>query len=421
VKAFTLPNISAPIEISELLFAAWVQFYAAKRFELSQYGAGNPADSRTTYSYGRPTEKNFIFERSENQEWSLLSSKGIAEKDIEEIVNDAMGRFSAGDFGGDVVYQTELEVKGFTIDSVSNINFMRLLGDQVHIDGSRRLGSRVLLDFVPDPPEDPSVPQLFAPRTSVKVTLFVPGPIASGLTNTIANGMVEVVAAICALALGRVATLPLAIFPASPEDAEKAQRRRFDQAILGLARDGISLDVFDEFSTLGGGDGVMRIRGALLSYHLALQQPNPDVAMMLFVSAIEALIIPHAEWRKEKATKRFIVEVDRLCEHVVENLVNHANVEQAFAYKKKGGPKARHRQLLDRIYELRSVPTHSGIGLSGVGMISIFASQGNMRVALLSDLVRGALLSFLQAPRSSLIGHPMFEQTPTNPAPADDK
>jgi hypothetical protein len=75
-----------------------------------------------------------------------------------------------------------------------------------------------------------------------------------------------------------------------------------------------SLDVFDEFPTLGGEDGVMRIRGALLSYHLALQQPSPDVALMLFVSAIEALIVPHAEWRKEKATKRFIAEVDRLWE-----------------------------------------------------------------------------------------------------------
>jgi hypothetical protein len=85
-------------------------------------------------------------------------------------------------------------------------------------------------------------------------------------------------------------------------------------------------------------------------------------------------------------------------------------VEQAFDYKRRGGIEARRRQLLDRVYELRSNPTHSGIGLSGVGMMSMLAEPGRLRVALLSDLARGALLSFLQAPRSSLIGHPMFEQ-----------
>lgn len=42
-------------------------------------------------------------------------------------------------------------------------------------------------------------------------------------------------------------------------------------------------------------------------------------------------------------------------------------------------------------------------------MLSILAEPGTMRVALLSDLARGALLAFLQAPRSSLIGHPIFD------------
>jgi hypothetical protein len=96
----------------------------------------------------------------------------------------------------------------------------------------------------------------------------------------------------------------------------------------------------------------------------------------------------------------------------VDALVNHANVEQAFGYRRKGGKEARRRQLLDRIYELRSYPTHEGLGLSGVGLFAIWTEPGNMRVALLSDLARGALLRFLQAPGSSLIGHPIFEQTP---------
>jgi len=210
--------------------------------------------------------------------------------------------------------------------------------------------------------------------------------------------------------VGRAVDVPLVIFPAEPQETAAAQALRYDNSILGLARDHVSLDVFDEFMALGDQDGFMRVRGALLSYHAALQQANPDVALMLLVTSLEALIVPRPVWRKEKATKRFIEAIGELCPDVVGDVVNHANVEQAFGYRRRGGIEARRRQLLDRIYDLRSNPTHSGIRLSGVGMLSILADPGRMRVALLSDLARGALLRFLQAPRSSLIGHPMFEQ-----------
>jgi hypothetical protein len=408
MREFRLPNTGAPAEISELLFAAWVQLFAVQRFGLTQYGTGNPADANTIYTFGSPTERNFALERSQNGAWSLRSSTDIAGNDIGVIIKDALDKLSAGDFGGDVVYQTAMQAKDFEISHVSISNFFRLLGDQVLISGPRRLGTRVLLDFVPEPPKEPGIPQLFAPQTNIKVNIFVPGPIASGLTNSIAMGTVEVVAAICALALGRTVEWPLTIFPAAPEDAEVAKASRYDASILSLVRDGISLDIFDEFRALGGDDGVMRVRGALLSYHAALQQASPDVAMILLITSMEALIVPRPEWRKDKATKRFIEVTDQLCPDAVEAIVNHANVEQAFAYRRRGGIGARHRQLLDQIYTLRSNPTHSGIGLSGAGMMSMFANPGNLRVGLLSDLARRALLNFLQAPRSSLIGHPMF-------------
>jgi hypothetical protein len=291
--------------------------------------------------------------------------------------------------------------------------FMRILSDQVVIKDRRRLGSRVLLEFSPEPPKDPAVPQLFASKTEIKVTIFVPGPTASVLTDRVAGAMTEMIGGVCALALGRVVEIPMVVFPAELAEAEVARSLRYDNSILNLARDGISLDVFDEFMALGSLDGLLRVRGALLSYHAALQQASPDVALMLLVSSLEALVVPRPAWRKEKATKRFIVMINKLCPDVVDTLVDHANVEHAFDYKRHGGPNARRRQLLDRIYEIRSNPTHSGIGLSGVGLLSIMAEPGTMRVALLSDLARGAILAFLHAPRSSLIGHPMFDQETT--------
>jgi hypothetical protein len=224
-----------------------------------------------------------------------------------------------------------------------------MLGDQVYTDGRRRLGSQILLEFIPEPPENPSAPLLFTPPTDIRVTLFIPGPVASDLTRQTAAGALETVAAICALALGKPLEVPMAMFPASDEDAEAARALRRDANILNLARNSISLDIFNEFAALGGWDGVARARGALLSYHAALQQSSPDVAMMLLVSSIEALIVPRPEWRKDKATKRFIEAVDALCPDVVERLINHPNVEQAFSYTKKGGAGARHRQLLNKI------------------------------------------------------------------------
>ena len=387
MEKFRLPETRFPGEVSELLFVAWVQYFAEQRLGLNQHGSGGVGGADMAYNFGSPTESNFTLKRSSPGEWDLASTKEIAEDDIEGIAADARDKLAAGDFGSEVVYQTTLKSSGFSMTPTSMSNFARLLGDQVFITGKRRLGSRILLEFAPEPPEDPSVPQLFTPATDIRITVFVPGPTASDLTQRSAVALVETVAAICAFALGKVVEPPLAIFPASKENTEAAQALRMDPAILNLARNSISLDIFEEFAALGDLDGVIRVRGALLSYHAALQQTSPDVAMMLLVSSIEALIVPRPEWRKDKATKRFIDAVDQLCPAAVEELVNHANVEQAFSYLRRGGPRARHRQLLDTIYALRSVPTHSGVGLSGNGMMmSVLANPGSLRVALLSDL-----------------------------------
>ena len=117
-------------------------------------------------------------------------------------------------------------------------------------------------------------------------------------------------------------------------------------------------------------------------------------------------------------TKRFADAVIDLCPDAVDQLLAHPNVEQAFAYTPKGGEIRRRRGLLERIYETRSLPTHAGPGLSAMGFAAL-ASPDTMRIALLSDLVRSAVLSYMQAPRSSLIGHPAI-YPPTVDCPKDD-
>ena len=349
-----------------------------------------------------------MLKRSLPGKWELASVENVKESDIQRIVNDTKDKLAAKDFGGEVIYRANLKSPAFAMDSVSMMNFARLLGYPVHITGYRRLGSRILLEFIPDPlPEKPTL-LMFAGSTNIKVTIFSPGPIESDLTRRTAAALLETVAAICAFALGRVVESPLMIVPIKDDEAATAQALRRDESILTLARNSVSLDVFEEFTALSDLDGALRARGST-AYHAALQQANPDVATMLLVSSMEALIVPRPEWRKDKATKRFIEVICELCPETIDELVNHANVEEAFSYTRRGGPRPRRRQLLNRIYELRSTPTHQGIGLAGGGMILTAITSGSLRVALLSDLARAVLLAFLQAPRSSLIGHPMFD------------
>lgn len=410
VDVFRLPEFQGPADIGDLLFTGWVQRFAQERLSISQHGTGGAPDGGSLFNFGDPSSSSFALERSNNGNWTLKSVQNIDVSAISSIVSDAIERFSAGDVGGDVVYLATMTSRAFAMGPLDMSNFMRRLGDQKWIAGRRRLGDSVLLEFTPEAAADSNQPQLFVPETAITVTMFVGGPIAGGLTNRVASVMIEIVGAICAFALGNCVDIPLVIRPASAEDAAAIQELRRDPSIPGLARDGVSLDIFGELAAIGGLVAFGRARGAFLSFHAALEQHSPDVATMLFVSSMEALITPFQSWKKEKATKRFIEAINELCPDAIDAVVNHDNVEQAFSFRRSGSAQQSRRRLLDSIYDTRSVPTHSGIGLKGSSGMAMFADSGSIRIALLSDLARGAILNFLQAPRSSLIGCPSFAQ-----------
>jgi hypothetical protein len=399
-----------PAEARTLLVAQWAQYLAEQRLGTKQVGSGS-SGSIQTYTFGSPVESHFVLAyQPANDTWLIQSVSGFAESDVSCLLDDALDHANALDTGPDVVYRLTLStLEPNLLSGAFGLHFMRLLGDQVRIAGRRRLSDRVILEFTEELVEA-GKPLLFAPRTEIVATVFVPGPVSGPLAQRTASGVVEAVAAICTLALGRVVSgLPPALFPLPAEEAGDAQRLRTDPSILGLARDGVSLDIFGDLPSRAGGDAMLRARGTLLSYQAALEQRNPDVAVMLLVTSLEALIAPRPAWGKEKVTKRFIHALDELCPDVIDSLVTHPNVEQAFQVRLRGNPRRRRRQLLDRIYTMRSNPTHAGVGPSASGALFQLADPGGMRVALLSDLVRVALLAYLVAPRSWLIGHPVID------------
>ena len=143
---------------------------------------------------------------------------------------------------------------------------------------------------------------------------------------------------------------------------------------------------------------MLRARGSLLAYQSALEQRNADVAIILLVTAIEALIAPRPSWGKAKVTKRFMQATQELCVDTVDALVKHDKVEEAFSIPLRGSDRKRRRELLDAIYAVRSLPTHAGLNPSIGNAMFHFGHSGGMRVALVSDLARDALLAYLTAP-----------------------
>jgi len=167
MKKFKLPQNHAPQELTTLLFAAWVQLLAEQRLALPQHGSGRTAQGQETYSFGDAADKNFVLELALNGEWQLHSSHGLAAQDVQAIVSDALEKVVAGDFGDGVVYQTTMQAKAFAINLVSASQFARLLGDQVAINGLRRLSDSILLKFQPKPPDNPAAPPLLVPERQI--------------------------------------------------------------------------------------------------------------------------------------------------------------------------------------------------------------------------------------------------------------
>jgi hypothetical protein len=389
-------------DLAALMFESWLLKLSEDSLGFSSHSAGGTERPRR-FTSGDPTGPHFVVEIAEDLVVTLTECVEVEQAQVRALIDNALARVAAHDLGGTVVYGSDMEIQTLDIGGDALIHFMRILGDQVHIEGPRRLSDVAILDFQEGLLADaPTGALLFAP-SKVQVWIFAKGPTASDLTSRAATGAAEVIAAICAFATGRPVRFTVPMFPVDEEKTLAAIARQTDPNILGLARDGVSLDIFGDLAAVGGPDATLRARGSLLAFHAALHQTSPDVAVMLLITSVEALISPRATWGKTRVTQRFITALIELCPEAVDEMVNHLNVGQAFGFSKRGGVRRQRRELLTLIYDARSLPTHTGLGLTRTGLFDL-GSGGSMRVALLSDLARAALLNYLQAPRSWIIG-----------------
>lgn len=342
----------------------------------------------------------------------FIASDAAKQALVDKLVQRAIAHIDKGEIGGIVWYTATLSEVPPAFPSHSMMSdFLLRLGNQVRIDGWRRLGSSVLLEFQEEKPDDwEAKPQILAPKAIVKAHMAVPGPCVGDFSKSLARPAMELVEAVCTFALGRPLEIPHEFFATDDASVRELEARRQDAAIAGLARKGVSLDVFDRLFALGGPQLCARVRASLLTFDAAVRQERDPVASILYVVASEVLVTPATPWRKEKLTKRFREFFDQLMPDDLDKIVAHGNFEEAFGIT-RGARTARRlrRDLLEQIYEQRSGLVHGGVGPSYGVMFS-----GNLpdstRRGLLSDFAEMAILRFLEAPRSSLVGHPAFDQ-----------
>jgi hypothetical protein len=335
------------------------------------------------------------------------------ESTMHSVWQEASRRVDAGDLGGDVWYSWSAVEPARNLFNVGEL--VRLLGSQARIEGWRRLGTRVLLNFTEQPTTTDEPAPLFAPPAQVDFHVLVPGPSAGEFSRSIASRFIETATAACSFALGRPVGGQLSMcFPSREELRPELDQRRSDVQLGNLARKSVSLDVWDRLVSIGGVESHLRASAALRTYDSAVRQERDDVALILFVASAECLAAPFAPWKKDRLTKRFIAFFDELTSNELDAIVAHANAEEAFGFRRGNrSAKALRRDLLGRMYQMRSAPIHEGLSARPNGIFGFGDTSAGMRRALCSDFVEAAILRYLDSPRTSLVGHPaLFADAP---------
>lgn len=317
-----------------------------------------------------------------------------------------------GLFGDVLWYTTGFAAPGLTASFTRNMSsyLFEFLTAQTRILGWRRIGHDILLEFTEEQLQAGGNSSPFAPPTKVAVHLAARGPTQGFFADNIARHYAEIAAAICAFALGRPVMGGAFVVPSEPKALPELQAKQSDPSVLTLARKSVPLDIF---STVAGAlelDHFHRMCAAFRTHNWALAQDNDEVARILYVVAMESLCSPRAPWKTERMSRRFLDFFDDLMPQALDEVLAHANFEEAFQVKRgQRTARALRRELLRRIYALRSEPVHQGLSTHFHPFGMAYEDSASLQRAFFCDLSERAILAYLQAPRSSLVGHPKLD------------
>lgn len=317
-----------------------------------------------------------------------------------------------GMLGDEIWYTTELAASGMMppLNRETSSYFFEFFTAQARILGWRRIGLEILLEFSEEQSEPGGNSSPFAPPAKVAVHLASRGPTQGFFSEHIAQHLAETAAAICAFALGRPVVGGAFVSPSKSEEVPDLQSRKNHPFIWEIARKRVSLNIFSTVAEVPEEDHFYRLRAALRTHNWALAQDNDEVARILYVIAMESLCSPRTSWRIEKVSRRFVDFFDDLMPQALDEVVSHGNFEEAFQTRRgKRMARALRRDLLRRIYALRSEPVHQGLSINSHPFGMTYDNSASLQRGFFCDLSERAILAYLQAPRSSLVGHPKLD------------
>jgi hypothetical protein len=385
-------------EWQRLLFANWVQSLLTERFGL--HGTQGTWEFLIDQA-GRKVTLD-IKPPAFQLKWSSSDEDRPA---VEAIIKEARRRTQARDLGPGTWFQTRFTSQvGWSTD-VYNLHVTRFMMEhrQRRPSGRFRFTDEILLDFE----QGQSNPgPINPPDFIVNVTLRAPGPGPGPFTTKSAKDLATILRA--AIAYWTAAFLEHEpgglVFPPNQEDVATAQQHLSDPEVTYIAAEGIALGprIFEFAASSGNGDFELfrRTLGGLYAYEQALNQVSEYVAIVMLVSAIEALSIPNTRWEGKRKTARFIRFVLDSAPATLDQIIAHNNFPQAF------GSRRSQKKFLNEIYNRRSRPLHTGFMQHNVEGFFGGLTGAPMRIALVSGLVRDCISSFITSPFSPLIGHP---------------
>lgn len=394
----TMRRIATPL--SQLLFVDWVGKLCIGRLGVKQSGSGTSPQGERYWTITLRDETDVEISFSGAKSVIHIACDNRHRGIIKEIEREAYRRTIANDYGEgswwSLTFSTDL-----AMEMLTGIHFMRILSEHKRYQGYWKVGSDALLEFSH---ENVATAPLVVPKFTVTVTYRVPSPGHGPFGEFLAERMGMFLRALAAF----VTAAPLQegglLFPASDDVSAMALQRITDEASDLFLEDVVLWpQLISLVNAPEDAEALRRVQGAIYSYEQAIEQKSEFVAIVLLVTAIEALTVPNAPWRKGRLTKRFVEFLMTACPDAVNGVMQHSNFRQAFG--KTSSP----TRFLENLYALRSNPLHTGMTPHSVTRIPGLGGESSIRIALISQLARSAILSFLRAPFSSLVGHPDIE------------
>lgn len=370
------------------LFADWLGYLCDKEFGAPQQGSSGDA-----WTIGLANGVTVTVRFGPQGEPQVEATD--ASVDVSSLVDKAFENAARGDTGPGQWYRMALSCD-VGIDGLA-LHLPRILNEHRRFEGDWAFGSDCLLTFKQ---ANTKPAQLVIPKFDLTAVYRVASPWHGPFGQDRAAEAGTFVRSIAAFASAAPFQPLVGLFPANEGEAKAAQ----DALAGGLQQihaEGLVLaDALQRLVAPAGREALNRVHGAIYAYEEALSQRSEFVAAILLVSGMEALTTPDRPWRRKRLTVRFIQSISDLCSDELAEILAHENFEQAF------GDMRSVRQFLDVLYDARSRPLHTGFVQHRVSALPEMGGEPGIRIMFVSKLTRAAILSFLRAPFTSLVGHP---------------